>query len=647
MLRASIFQMLLVFLICGITASGSEKGCTLVLEADCSFSLRLHTMTENGSAVTGYHYDLAGNVTRKVLPNGTETRSTFDALGRKLGEVTRTDDGAGTIISAFDYAQPQGSFPSGYDNVGNLLAITETYGSAGINNRTVTNDYDHAYRLTQETIIETGASTTVTGYGYDKANNRVAKTVAVNDGTPLVWNYEFGNLADGYNSNQLKSATDGTTTITFAYDANGSRISKLVGGVTVQTYAYDIENRLISLIDSVKGTFHYTYDHRTRRVGRDEQGGAGVPPASSEVSFAGGLSVQEYITGSGTPNVELIRGSDYGGGIGGVLYTIRGTARSYNAYNSRGDVVSQTSESASITWQAAYEAFGTRTNEQGTTDDRQKANTKDEDPTGLLNEGMRYRDLEFGIFITRDPAGFVDGPNVYTYVAQNPWTAFDPEGLFMQIVGNWLGKHWQAPQAVRSMANHTGTVVNVTQGTLAVASMVPVAGKIADGLSAGISAAEGNYGEAALTAGGGSAGKLLARAKGIMNVADAGADVSKIIREGGEQIQKNGDGLAGASAKATKEASDAAVSKYRGGSHRDMTRTKNDGLDSHHMPDRQADLNVHSNDGPSIQMDQVDHWKTSSNNRSGRGAARYKKETFDMIQNGKYRDAMAREISST
>jgi RHS repeat-associated protein len=111
------------------------------------------------------------------------------------------------------------------------------------------------------------------------------------------------------------------------------------------------------------------------------------------------------------------------------LYAIRGGARSYNAYNSRGDVVSKTDDASAITWQAAYEAFGTRTQEQGTTQDRQKANTKDEDPTGLLNEGMRYRDLEFGVFLTRDPLGFVDGPNVYTYVRQNPWTFFDPLGL--------------------------------------------------------------------------------------------------------------------------------------------------------------------------------------------------------------------------
>jgi len=32
-------------------------------------------------------------------------------------------------------------------------------------------------------------------------------------------------------------------------------------------------------------------------------------------------------------------------------------------------------------------------------------------------------------FLTRDPLGFKAGPNMYTYVRQNPWTHFDPEGL--------------------------------------------------------------------------------------------------------------------------------------------------------------------------------------------------------------------------
>jgi RHS repeat-associated protein len=76
------------------------------------------------------------------------------------------------------------------------------------------------------------------------------------------------------------------------------------------------------------------------------------------------------------------------------------------------------------------EAYGKRTKETGTNEDKQRANSKDEDPTGLLNEGFRYRDLETGVWLSRDPAGFVDGPNLYAYVQQNPWSKFDPAGLF-------------------------------------------------------------------------------------------------------------------------------------------------------------------------------------------------------------------------
>lgn len=85
-----------------------------------------------------------------------------------------------------------------------------------------------------------------------------------------------------------------------------------------------------------------------------------------------------------------------------------------------------------------YAAYGARVQEAsagGAPADRFRANSKEEDPTGLLNEGFRYRDLETGTFISRDPLGFVDGPNVYCYVGQNPWSAFDPEGL--QEAAHW------------------------------------------------------------------------------------------------------------------------------------------------------------------------------------------------------------------
>ena len=95
--------------------------------------------------------------------------------------------------------------------------------------------------------------------------------------------------------------------------------------------------------------------------------------------------------------------------------------------------MAQSDSSGALTWTASYEAYGKRTKETGTNADKQRANSKDEDPTGLLNEGFRYRDIETGVWLSRDPAGFVDGPNLYAYVKQNPWTAFDPDGLKLKV----------------------------------------------------------------------------------------------------------------------------------------------------------------------------------------------------------------------
>jgi len=73
-------------------------------------------------------------------------------------------------------------------------------------------------------------------------------------------------------------------------------------------------------------------------------------------------------------------------------------------------------------------------------------------------------------------------------------------------------------------------------------------------------------------------------------------------------------------------------------------RTRGDGLDSHHMPDRNADLRFGSKDGPAIQMDPLDHQRTSSHTYNGRESIRYRAVTAQMIKQGRYRDAMAREI---
>ncbi len=135
------------------------------------------------------------------------------------------------------------------------------------------------------------------------------------------------------------------------------------------------------------------------------------------------------------PTTEFIRSEGMGGGVGGMVYSIKDDGNGGDSIisshaNHRGDVIARSNESRSLTSFALYEAYGTRPYEWGDDPDRQKANTKEEESDlGLLNEGMRYRDLETGTFLTRDPIGYADGPNVYCYVHCNPITRFDAWGL--------------------------------------------------------------------------------------------------------------------------------------------------------------------------------------------------------------------------
>jgi len=235
-----------------------------------------------------------------------------------------------------------------------------------------------------------------------------------------------------------------TTNLT--YDNAGNRLT-LVNATANLTYNYDVTNRLESMDDhnatwSNPGTtpaYIFDYDYRSRRLGREGAANVGgyASYTPSRELYDGGAAVRAYtVSGSPVLNAEYIRGSDWGGGVGGILYNLSGSTPSYYHYDGRGDVVALTSNTGTVNYQAAYDSYGTHsasgskgTQESGTNYDLFRANTKEEYPSGLLNEGQRYRDLATDVFLTRDPAGMIDGPNEYSYVRQNPWTGFDPEGL--------------------------------------------------------------------------------------------------------------------------------------------------------------------------------------------------------------------------
>jgi RHS repeat-associated protein len=423
-------------------------------------------MERDGAAITGtpdrltvWTFDTRGGSARQDQGNGTRIEQFTDALGR-LNRIVHLAPGSGPNRQVL-YEQSDIE----WDRAGNLKHFNERHPlwPAAIAMRDVINTYDAHNRLHLEQVV-TGGSISTTRYEYDDANNRTLKE-ETSSGVTNTWNYVIadptGDNGPLGNANQIMSysAPDGST-VSLTYDGSGNRSTRTVkyGTTTtrVDNYAYDGLNRLTSL-EFHDGpslthtlTFRYAYDARTRRVVRDESGvdsffsGIGSERFRAVSTFSGGLSVAEYASpvagedaavASATRKMSYTRTAGMGGGIGGLLYTQAAAAGSspattlFSTSNSRGDVVNHTNPSGSVTWAATYQAFGTRTQESGSTPTRQRANSKEEDPTGLLNEGFRYRDLDTGSFITLDPAGFVDGPNRYTYVRQNPWTCFDPEGL--------------------------------------------------------------------------------------------------------------------------------------------------------------------------------------------------------------------------
>ena len=476
---------------------------------------RLGSLVE-AARTTGYTYDLEGNVLIKTLNDGEKVTTTYDALHRAAG-IQGVNSSGGSLYS----------YVYNYDAVGNVRRSAETY--ASLSGQTIAMSYDQANRLQEEDTTASGGATTQVTYSYDTSHNRKTKKVGA---ATTTYAYNSLNQFTGWSNPSAPAGTVGS--VSYGYDLDGNRISRTPSSGTASAYSYDFDNRLVGVTQGASTASVYVYDYRTRRVTRTENG------TGTQVVFSGGTSVSEYAaTNSGAstgvaPKVEFVRGGDWGGGVGGILYSLHpgsGTASpssgtssthvnatlparlltvAFNHYNRRGDVVAETNGSAVVSYQATYEAFGTRPAEYGTDSDRQRANTKEEDPTGLLNEGMRYRDLETGVFMTRDPAGMVDGPNLYSYVQQNPWTMFDPEGLegyfprtqyerdhgtppdiaLLKAAGAWAGDHPRTMGGIKAAGSALEMAAGVA-GTLAPTGVTQVLGGAAvahggDGFQAGV-----------------------------------------------------------------------------------------------------------------------------------------------------------------
>ena len=93
--------------------------------------------------------------------------------------------------------------------------------------------------------------------------------------------------------------------------------------------------------------------------------------------------------------------------------------------------VSHLSDAAgTITQRYQFDAFGSITFQSGTTTNNYRFQTKEFHPkSNLVYFGARWYNPAIGRWITPDPLGIIDGPNIYIYLNNNPLNDIDPWGL--------------------------------------------------------------------------------------------------------------------------------------------------------------------------------------------------------------------------
>src|SRR5204863_8668450 len=88
-------------------------------------------------------------------------------------------------------------------------------------------------------------------------------------------------------------------------------------------------------------------------------------------------------------------------------------------------VIALTDAAGSISSTYTYSPFA-ETTVQGSSSNRRQFAGRENDGTGLYFYRARYYYPAAARFISEDPAGMVDGLNVYTYVRSGPTNAIDP-----------------------------------------------------------------------------------------------------------------------------------------------------------------------------------------------------------------------------
>jgi RHS repeat-associated protein len=452
----------------------------------------LITMVDPATGQTSYSYEDDGQVRTIDYPNDTWTYNFYDAAGRLVRLDNTTGIRQRNIVTSYAYT---------LDAVGNRLRIVEKYTQGRVYTNVKTYQYNGRYELLRavEVYQRRPVSVITTLYTYDPAGNRLSMTTNRDTGPGpnppmMTTNYSY-DAAD-----RMLTAGD----ITFAYDANGNRLTKITPETPpaqdrLEEYIYDDQNRLVTYMRTrlqggglAEQTVYNIYDGLGRRVNKGLQNANGLIKWTQYT--LDGLSYDQLVEYPqvGQPVVtELYRGVDnqlvsmeeiQGGGDGKQYWFSPDGLES---------VAAITKQNGQSTHEFFYDPYGEVIDGNGHWEDSSAwtdphnhyllSGKEWDEESRLYYFGARFYDAEAGVWLTSDPyrgevavprtlhsylhlghnaPGQADNANSpmslhrYLYGQNNPINRVDPLGFF-----NWNTGHVESGDTLWQIAQDAGLTV--------------------------------------------------------------------------------------------------------------------------------------------------------------------------------------------
>ncbi len=390
--------------------------------------------------VTSHTYDRQGNVTQTTHPNSAVTVYDYGVNG-KVSDITH----ASTLLATIDYGvhgKPETiTYGNGvvstftYDD-NNLYELTnkqsETSGSAIIQDLTYT--YDSVGNITDIVDDSGGQSDRTMEFGYDdlyRLTSVLATSTANNQNYSHTYAYSpIGNITS-FNGTSY-TYTDSGYSNPHAATAIGAQAQTYdnSGNLTndgTWTHVWDYRNRIASSTNGTT-TLTYKYDHEDSRIKVVDGGVTTIYPNDS------------YETTGGVPTISL-----YADNL--LIATYSNATTTYIHTDHLGGTHVATDGNQAVTQTLDYFPFGeVRLDIGSTTESRQYIGEVYDSTTELNYLNARYLSGQRGQFLGQDPVFWEVGQtsdgnsvlrnpqlqNSYSYAGNNPITYKDPTGRYLE-----------------------------------------------------------------------------------------------------------------------------------------------------------------------------------------------------------------------